>query len=365
MASNSNSSEGQRMAQQRLRIIAGHLQKHEDGDSGIIAKECKAEATGSTEENKGTVPRKRQLRWALIQQEIMKWNGWGYSDSKFLFNKKGQAEFTGKRTGLRTPIGDSVKHKSPATPVLNASAVPPPSLNEAFVEDLNATGIPFSNEADDRVFRAHGHCLHEIFALREGKKFERVPDVVVWPNRHNDVVKLVELACKHNVCLIPYGGGTSVTSALERSVSTEDALNRKGSGRTALLWTDEKYLVAHVEAGIIGQDLERLLNESGYCTGHEPDSTEFSSLSGWVAARASGMKKNLYGNIEDLVIHIKAVTPRGVMEKSYQGAAHVHWARHPPLYPGLRRLVPPHVRLVPPHVRLVPPHKRPRVCAEA
>lgn len=43
------------------------------------------------------------------------------------------------------------------------------------------------------------------------------------------------------------------------------------------------------------------LNESGYCTGHEPDSMEFSSLGGWVATRASGMKKNSYGNIEDLV----------------------------------------------------------------
>lgn len=31
------------------------------------------------------------------RQEIMKWNGWGYSDSRFFFNKKGQAEFTGKR----------------------------------------------------------------------------------------------------------------------------------------------------------------------------------------------------------------------------------------------------------------------------
>lgn len=45
------------------------------------------------------------------------------------------------------------------------------------------------------------------------------------------------------------------------------------------------------------------LNESGYCTGHEPDSMEFSSLGGWVATRASGMKKNIYGNIEDLVSH--------------------------------------------------------------
>lgn len=30
---------------------------------------------------------------------------------------------------------------------------------------------------------------------------------------------------------------------------------------------------------------------------------EFSSLGGWVATRASGMKKNIYGNIEDLVSH--------------------------------------------------------------
>ncbi|XP_029557978.1 alkyldihydroxyacetonephosphate synthase, peroxisomal isoform X2 [Salmo trutta] len=324
MASNSNSSERQRIAQQRLRIIAAHLHKHEDGDSGFIAKDCKIDATGSTEENKGTVRRKRQ--------ELMKWNGWGYSDSKFLFNKKGQAEFTGKRyrlSGMTLPslqdwfentFGASVKHKSPATPVLNASAVPPPRLNEAFVENLKATGIPFSNEAEDRVFRAHGHCLHEIFALREGKTFERVPDMVVWPNCHNDVVKIVALACKHNVCLIPYGGGTSVTSALEcPPEETRCIVSLDTSQMNRILWIDEKNLVAHIEAGIIGQDLERLLNERGYCTGHEPDSMEFSSLGGWVATRASGMKKNVYGNIEDLVIHIKVVTPRGVIEKSCQG----------------------------------------------
>lgn len=46
-------------------------------------------------------------------------------------------------------------------PVLNASVVPPPRLNEAFVENLKATGIPFSNEAEDRVFRAHGEACWE------------------------------------------------------------------------------------------------------------------------------------------------------------------------------------------------------------
>jgi alkyldihydroxyacetonephosphate synthase len=57
----------------------------------------------------------------------------------------------------------------------------------------------------------------------------------------------------------------------------------------------------------------------GYCTGHEPDSMEFSSLGGWVATRASGMKKNVYGNIEDLVVHITMITAKGTIEKSCLG----------------------------------------------
>ncbi|XP_053483040.1 alkyldihydroxyacetonephosphate synthase, peroxisomal [Ictalurus furcatus] len=324
MASNTDLSERQRSARQRLRIIAGHLQKSEGNEhTALSAQECKAETPRSNAAKVTAVPKRRQ--------EIMKWNGWGYSDSRFLFNKKGQAEFTGKRyrlSGLILPslkdwfegtFGANLQHKSPATASLNVSAVPPPTLNELFVEELKAAGVALSTGPEDRVFRSHGHCLHEVFALREGR-IGRIPDLVVWPNCHDDVVKIVELACKHNVCLIPYGGGTSVSSALEcPPEETRSIVSLDTSQMNRILWIDEKNLTAHVEAGIIGQDLERQLNESGYCTGHEPDSMEFSSLGGWVATRASGMKKNIYGNIEDLVVHIKMVTPRGVIEKSCQG----------------------------------------------
>lgn len=60
------------------------------------------------------------------------------------------------------------------------------------------------------------------------------------------------------------------------------------------------------------------LSKFGLCTGHEPDSCEFSSLGGWVATRASGMKKNIYGNIEDMLVHVKMVTPRGEIQKNCQ-----------------------------------------------
>ena len=32
-----------------------------------------------------------------------------------------------------------------------------------------------------------------------------------------------------------------------------------------------------------------------------PDSLEFSTVGGYVSTRASGMKKNVYGNIEDML----------------------------------------------------------------
>ncbi|KAG9338610.1 hypothetical protein JZ751_025448 [Albula glossodonta] len=278
----SNCSERQRIAQQRLKIIAGHIQKDEDGEPArIFANNCKGEDADKHSSSTTTMPKRRQ--------EIMKWNGWGYSDSRFLFNKKGQAEFTGKRyrlSGMILPslkdwfegtFGASLQHKTPAVPSLNSSSVQPPTLNEDFIQDLKTTGIQYSHEAEDRVFRAHGHCLHEIFALREGK-FGRVPDMVVWPSCHDDVVKIVELASKHNVCLIPYGGGTSVSSALEcPPEETRSIVSLDTSQMNRILWIDEKNLTAHVEAGIIGQALE------------------------------------------SAVIHIKMVTPRGVIEKSCQG----------------------------------------------
>jgi alkyldihydroxyacetonephosphate synthase len=50
--------------------------------------------------------------------------------------------------------------------------------------------------------------------------------------------------------------------------------------------------------------------------GHEPDSVEFSTLGGWIATHCSGMKKNRYGNIEDLVLDVNVVTPQGKLERS-------------------------------------------------
>jgi len=80
-------------------------------------------------------------------------------------------------------------------------------------------------------------------------------------------------------------------------------------------WVDKTNMIACIESGISGQDLERELKSYGVCCGHEPDSMEFSTLGGWISTRASGMKKNYYGNIEDIVQNIKLVTCKGSYTK--------------------------------------------------
>jgi len=189
---------------------------------------------------------------------------------------------------------------------------------QAFLDELRRLDISFSLDGVDRLIRSHGHTLHDIFMLREGT-FERIPDVVVWPESHEAVVRLVQLAHKHDVVILPFGGGTSVSRAV--SCPTEEprtVLALDTSQMNRILWLDQENMVACCEAGIVGQDLERELHQQGFTSGHEPDSYEFSSLGGWVATRASGMKKNVYGNIEDLVVHVRMVTPTGVLEKSCQ-----------------------------------------------
>lgn len=72
MASNisgsSSSSDRQRVAQHRLRVIAGHLQRSAESDSVIQAAECKASVSESVaaDSETRTVPRRRYeaLRWS-------------------------------------------------------------------------------------------------------------------------------------------------------------------------------------------------------------------------------------------------------------------------------------------------------------
>ena len=137
--------------------------------------------------------------------------------------------------------------------------------------------------------------------------------MIVYPISTEHCQNLVTLANKHNVVLVPYGGGTNVSQALMLPQNEKRMIVSVDMTRmNAIKWVDKENNVACVQAGIFGADLERDLKQYGVISGHEPDSMEFSTLGGWISTRASGMKKNTYGNIDDIVQNITLITSQGV-----------------------------------------------------
>ncbi|CAB1112580.1 unnamed protein product [Ectocarpus sp. CCAP 1310/34] len=163
------------------------------------------------------------------------------------------------------------------------------TLLESMVEAL---GLGFdvkdqvSLSRQERARHGAGHGLSDIWSLRSGK-MRRSPDAVMWPTSEYQVSRLMEWAGAEGVCLIPFGGGTNVTRALE--VPPLDVEPRPVMDR--VLDVDVANGTAHIQAGVVGRKLAAELAERGVTMGHEPDSLEFSTLGGWVATRASGMKR--------------------------------------------------------------------------
>jgi alkyldihydroxyacetonephosphate synthase len=253
---------------------------------------------------------------------------WGFADTRLEIDGPRSVRMTGSRYPLS---GQSMPHLIPFVEATlgvpldtttcrpeSAPAVAPPVLDSAFMTDL-ARLLPAdrrTTDPDARLARSHGQlAIGEIDRLLYGGHFARLVDVVVEPIDEDEVRAIVAAAAAHGVCLVPFGGGTNVSGALlcpEQEARTIVSIDMRRMRR--VLSIDRANRCALVEAGITGTELERVLGEAGYACGHTPDSMEFSTLGGWIATHASGMKKNRYGNIEDIVIEATMVTPAGVVE---------------------------------------------------
>lgn len=160
---------------------------------------------------------------------------------------------------------------------------------------------------------ARGQSFPDWIALRSGR-LPVVPDGVAFPENAEEVELLFDFARKEKARLIPYGGGTSVVGHVnplpgESAVITVD-LRRMGN----LLAFSREDELATFGAGIFGPDLEAHLGAAGFTLGHFPQSFEFSTLGGWIAARSSGQQSLGYGRIERLFAGGTLVSPAGRLE---------------------------------------------------
>lgn len=255
---------------------------------------------------------------------------WGFADTRFAIHDDRSVSLSGSRYTLSgykmydfLPYVEEVLDiqldlENPKQEVYPKS-VPRPNKNESFCADVEKYFKDSQYTFDDsqRLLHSHGQTTSEEVYKVLYSQLERVVDLVFYCESEEDARKIIELAKKYDVCLVPYGGGTSVSCALQLpSSETRMVVSVDMRRMNVIEWLSKEDLRACVQAGITGKRLEEELNHRGFTSGHEPDSIELSTLGGWIATNASGMKKNRYGNIEQIVENITMITPEGTLEQS-------------------------------------------------
>jgi alkyldihydroxyacetonephosphate synthase len=145
---------------------------------------------------------------------------------------------------------------------------------------------------------------------QKAEKAPHLPHAVCWPESAADIRRVLEVARKHRVPVVPFGAGSGVSGGtvplrggimldLKRLSKLGEIEERRG-----------RYAVT-AESGILGQHLERDLNARGFTLGHFPSSMLCATVGGYLACRSAGQLSSKYGKIEDMTEAVEVVLPSG------------------------------------------------------
>ncbi|MEW5721611.1 MAG: FAD-dependent oxidoreductase [Thermodesulfobacteriota bacterium] len=242
-----------------------------------------------------------------FSEEERRWWGWGLNEAPTPAAKGLYAFLAGRLGGPPSP--------GPAVPRLEEVKLRASELSpDLEAELIKAVGPEHVRRGlRTRLLHTLGRGYRDLIRLRLGR-LPAPPDAVVYPDSHRQVRAVLEAAARHHAAVVPFGGGSSVVGGLELDPDLRPFLSLDLTRLNRVLAIDRSSLTARVQAGIFGPDLEKALSAEGLTLGHFPQSFEFSTLGGWIAARGAGHKSNRYGKIEDLVLSLRAALPGGDLE---------------------------------------------------
>jgi alkyldihydroxyacetonephosphate synthase len=164
-----------------------------------------------------------------------------------------------------------------------------------------------SREEAERTSYAKDYSWLGRTWVRKGWKVP-LPDYVVWPGSTEEVARVLRIANRYKVPVVPYCGGAGVQGGT-LPIYGGIILDVKCMDR--VLEIDEANGTVTAQAGIIGQNLEWALNQRGLTLAHIPQSAYCSGLGGFLATRSAGVLSTRYGKITDMVLGMEVVLPQG------------------------------------------------------
>ncbi len=238
----------------------------------------------------------------LSRLPLRRFWGWGAAGDELSAMEQGIimaliSRVGGSPTSLAPPVESDFTLRSPRIR-------PPDSLAEKF-----------SDRPLDRLNHSYGKSYADC-ARMWLRQVPNPPDWVAFPADEKDVVDILDWAARHNVAVVPYGGGSSVCGGVEpdvgNSYSAVVMLDMERLDR--VLEVDAGSRAARIQAGVYGPALEDQLRVHNLTLRFFPQSFQFSTLGGWIATRAGGHYASLHTHIDDLIEATRTVTPAGVIE---------------------------------------------------
>ncbi len=129
----------------------------------------------------------------------------------------------------------------------------------------------------------------------------------VKPASASEVSKIAVLVATHQLTLVPVGKGGH--SSPSDDLRPQLFLNLERLHH--ILHLDEQSLIVHVQAGMTGSALEKVLNTRDLTLGDFPIDALNSSIGGLLSVRTPGKSTRRHGTFEDTVLGISAVLSGG------------------------------------------------------
>lgn len=165
-----------------------------------------------------------------------------------------------------------------------------------------------STDDADRVAHSRGQGTPDLLRLRSGT-VRHLPDAVARPADEQEMATLLRKASEHEVRVVPWGGGTSVTGGVNTPAGDQPVVVASLERLSGLVDLDEDSGLATFGAGTLGPEVESALAPRGLTLGHFPQSFELSTLGGWIVTHSTGQESLRYGRIADRVAGLRLVSP--------------------------------------------------------
>lgn len=141
-----------------------------------------------------------------------------------------------------------------------------------------------------------------------GARYVKFPEAVVLPETAEEIGKIVKLANRELIPVVPRGAGSGYACS---AVAFKGGVVLSTERLDKILEIDEQNMIIVTEPGVRTIEIQKAANEKGYLYAGDPCSGDSSFIGGNIATNAGGNKAVKYGTTRQQVSGVEIVTPQG------------------------------------------------------